>query len=297
MEQLQALRRKIDSAEDLQSVVRTMKTLAAVSIREYEKAVESLRQYSRTVELGLQVLMRDAGPEAMKPWDREETRIGAVVFGSDQGMVGQFNDQIVAFAVEAMDGSGIPRGNRHVMAIGERVTARLEDAGHRVEEEVSLFDFIMDLTSVVQNILVKIDEWRIGKDIGRIRIFFNRTSSEASYEPAVTDLLPLDMDWLRGLETKPWPTRVLPAYSMGWKPLFSSLLRQYFFVTLYRATVESLAGENASRLAAMQVAEKNIEERLEELNAKYQHRRQEAVTAELLDIVSGFEVLSESGDR
>ncbi len=73
--------------------------------------------------------------------------------------------------------------------------------------------------------------------------------------------------------------------------LFSALIRQYVFVSLYRACVESMASENASRLTSMQAAEKNIEDRLEELNAQYRHERQSSITSELLDIISGFEAL------
>jgi F-type H+-transporting ATPase subunit gamma len=80
---------------------------------------------------------------------------------------------------------------------------------------------------------------------------------------------------------------------MEWQHLFSSLIRHYFFVALYRAVTESLASENASRLAAMQAAQKGIEERLDELNAQYQRQRQNAITVELLDIVSGFEALTQ----
>jgi F-type H+-transporting ATPase subunit gamma len=91
------LRRKIDSAGNLQSVVRTMKALAASSIGQYEQSVRALGDYYRTVELGLGVCFRATGSAA---WMTGETRrkdagaIGAVVFGSDQGLVGQFNDVV-----------------------------------------------------------------------------------------------------------------------------------------------------------------------------------------------------------
>ena len=78
--------------------------------------------------------------------------------------------------------------------------------------------------------------------------------------------------------------------------LFSALFQQHFFVGLYRACAESLASENASRLAAMQVAEKNIEERLFDLKATFQQQRQDTITAELLDIVSGFEALAQDSE-
>jgi len=82
---------------------------------------------------------------------------------------------------------------------------------------------------------------------------------------------------------------------MDRKSLFSSLIREYLFVSLFRAFAESLASENASRLAAMQGAEKNIEEQLGELNRRYHQQRQMSITEELLDIVSGYEALSDDG--
>ncbi len=78
---------------------------------------------------------------------------------------------------------------------------------------------------------------------------------------------------------------------MDWENLFRALIREYLFVSIYRAFANSLASENASRLAAMQSAEKNIEERLEELFMQFHRQRQMVITEEILDIVSGFEAL------
>src|ERR1700691_1165009 len=97
----ESLRRKIDGAGDLQGVVRSMKALAASSIGQYEKAVQSLEDYYRTVELGLSVCLRhtEAAPfAAAKPPPKGDPRkemLGAVVFGSDQGLVGRFNEVLV----------------------------------------------------------------------------------------------------------------------------------------------------------------------------------------------------------
>ncbi len=80
---------------------------------------------------------------------------------------------------------------------------------------------------------------------------------------------------------------------MAQERLFSALFQQHFFLGLYRACAESLASENASRLASMRIAEKNIEERLFDLKAAFQQQRQDTITEELLDIVSGFEALAQ----
>jgi F-type H+-transporting ATPase subunit gamma len=90
-----SLGRKINSAGDLQSVVRTMKSLAASSISQYEQSVRALGDYYRIVELGLGVCFRGTGSTALMTEEtkqKDASTIGAVVFGSDQGLVGQFND-------------------------------------------------------------------------------------------------------------------------------------------------------------------------------------------------------------
>ncbi|TFG80642.1 MAG: F0F1 ATP synthase subunit gamma, partial [Chromatiales bacterium] len=96
-----SLRRKISSAGDLQSVVRTMKALAASSIGQYEQSVRALADYYQTVELGLGVCFREGEPvqASVEPGGRADAvGIGAVVFGSDQGLVGQFNEVVVQYA-------------------------------------------------------------------------------------------------------------------------------------------------------------------------------------------------------
>ena len=94
---LESLRRKIDGAGDLEGVVRSMKALAASSIGQYENAVQSLDDYYRTVELALVACIHQAGPVSFAEGNRpsHERAIGAVVFGSDQGLVGRFNEVIV----------------------------------------------------------------------------------------------------------------------------------------------------------------------------------------------------------
>ena len=92
---------------------------------------------------------------------------------------------------------------------------------------------------------------------------------------------------------KKWESKSLPIFRMDGDKIFSSLIREYLFVSLYRAFAESLASENASRLASMQNAEKNIEEQLLDLHVQFHRTRQMTITEELLDIVAGFEALQE----
>lgn len=79
---------------------------------------------------------------------------------------------------------------------------------------------------------------------------------------------------------------------MGGSATLRALIREYLFVSLFRACAESLASENASRLAAMERADRNIDELLEDLNGTFHRLRQSGIDAELFDVISGFEALA-----
>ena len=129
-------------------------------------------------------------------------------------------------------------------------------------------------------------------EVVELHLFYNRPTSGAVYEPIDQRLLPLDETWRRRLAQLPWPTKNLPEVMGGDIETLRALIREYLFVSLFRACAESLASENASRLAAMQRADKNIDELLEDLNGTFHRLRQSGIDEELFDIVSGFEALS-----
>ncbi len=291
MDTLESLKRKIKNAEDLQSVVKIMKTISASNIREYEQAVLSLGEYYKTIEMGLQAVMMNK-PNGLLTAEQAESgkRLGAVIFGSDQGLCGSFNEKVAAFAIDKM--SEFKHEERNVLAVGERVIPRLEEAGQPVEIHFSFFGNHLGITQVMLDVLVTLEEWRMKKGIDRVVLFYNRSVSSATFSPQMVNLFPLEMPWLSSLAEKEWPSRSKPTFSMNADHLLSSLVRQYLFFSLYRAFIESLASENASRLLSMQVAEKNIEEHLNELNMRFHRQRQTAITSELLDVVTGFEAIT-----
>jgi F-type H+-transporting ATPase subunit gamma len=292
VETTEALRKTLRTTEDLQAVVKTMKALAAVNIRHYQTAVEALAQYHHTVELGLRVVLRLRPEGAVSARSALRRRLGAIVFGSDQGMCGTLNEQVAAHATTIMDDLGIAPHQRTVVAVGGRVAGLLEDAGQRLEERLSAPSSVAAITMMVQDLVVKIEAWHARQGCDHIVLFYHRLLSGASSRPAMFHLLPVDLEWLQRLEKQPWPSRSLPMFTMNSDRLFSALSRQYLFVSLCRALAESLASENASRLASMQAAERNIVERLQDLNTQVHRQRQNAITEELLDIVAGYEVLA-----
>lgn len=285
------LRRKIEGAGDLRSVVRTMKAVAASSIGQYEQSVLALGDYYRTVELGLRVCL---GPTPPAPADSARPKgrrapMGAVVFGSDQGLVGRFNDAVADFAIPKLAELS---PEVEVWAVGERVQARLEEAGLNIRGLLPVPGSVQAITPLVGRILVE-SESLLGRDeAAGFHLFYNRHLSGATYEPASQRLLPLDRQWLEEIAGLDWPGPNLPQTMGQEETTLRALLREYLFVSLFRACAESLASENASRLAAMQRAEKNIEELLENLNREFHQLRQSGIDEELFDVISGFEALS-----
>lgn len=293
MDTLETLQKTIASLEELHSVVKTMKILAAVNIRQYEQAAASLSEYNRAVELGLQVTLKLLPENSQLTHDTAQGPVGCIVVGSDQGMCGALNERIVSYTLETLRERGVKQEERTIIAVGLRVTTRLEDAGEFIERSLPVPGSAEGVTSFVQNLTISTEEWRIRHGVGRILLLYNRFLSGASYQPHLVQLLPLDPQWVHALRRKPWPSHVLPLITMDPDRLFSHLIQQHLFVSLHRALCESLASENASRLTSMQNAERNITERLDELHGQFHQQRQTAITGELLDILSGFEALME----
>lgn len=295
------LRRKIGSAADLQSVVRAMKAQAAAAVGQYERSVVALGDYARSVELGLTACFREE--EAMAPSDvphrsRQGVAIRAIVFGSDQGLVGRFNQLVVDHACASL--ANLPAAAQ-VWAVGERVRACLADARLPILDVFPVPGSVEAIARLVGELLVTVvgesrDRDRIGS-VSELYLFYNRTTSGAAFGPVGQRLLPLDDAWRHELEHRPWPTGMLPEILGSAAATRRALISEYLFVSLFRACAESLASENASRLAAMDRADRNIDKMLVTLHDTFQRLRQGRIDEELSDVLSGFKALSESTRR
>ena len=292
-ETIEALRQKIGKARTLGSVVRTMKTLAASNIKQYEEAVRALIVYYRAIELGLSACLRGMDGQysrVINPEKKAHLTI-AVVVGTDQGLVGSFNDQltdVVTHKLEELSGRTI------ILAVGERIQSRLTDACHKPEELFAVAGSVNAIAPLVGDLLAAVEKLRKKEAMIQLYLFYNSPESGEIYHSLSKRLLPLDITWEREIRRTVWPTKAIPEMLSGSDTVRWALVREYLFVSLFRACAESLASENASRLSAMQRAEKNIDDILEDLARLYNNRRQSGIDAELFDVMSGFNSLSDS---
>ncbi|WON73884.1 F0F1 ATP synthase subunit gamma [Nitrosospira sp. Is2] len=297
------LRQKIDRARELGSVVSTMKALATANLVQYEKSARSLDDYYRVVQLGLSVCFRGRTPPATMaaPGAKEHAGVtGAIVFGSDQGLVGQFNDVVADYAGDTL--ASLP-GRKKVWAIGERVHDRLGDMQLPLNGRFDVPLSIKGITPLVGELLLRImvpgtlesvAQHKNGPEnrLERLYLFYNRSDPGMAYEPVAERLLPLDETWRRSLAELPWPSKNLPEVAGDVASTLQALVREYLFVSLFRACAGSMASENASRLTAMERAERNIDELLEDLQKTFYRQRQSKIDEELFDVIAGVEALT-----
>ena len=176
METLESLRKKITGATEIQSVVRTMKTMAAANIGQYEMAVNSLEDYYRTIVLGLIAYFREEKigkiVEKKRPQKKVEKSVGAIVFGSDLGLVGQFNDSLSSFALRFLN--KLP-GKKEVWPVGERIQLFLSESGLNTTHLFSVPNSVDAITPLVGQILIKSQQSIEEGSLQSIYIFYNKT--------------------------------------------------------------------------------------------------------------------------
>ncbi|MBN2755179.1 MAG: F0F1 ATP synthase subunit gamma [Candidatus Goldbacteria bacterium] len=286
MQSPEEVKRKLSGAESLKSIVRTMKVLAAVNVRQYEKMSAAVDSYNEIVEMGFRVFL--GADEKKHDLVQEKGNSAFIILGSDMGMCGRFNDQIASHALEAIGG----KGDNAVMAVGDKVSGKLEDAGIKPEETI-IYPAVLSagIVPLLREIILIIDRWRETRNINSITVFYNKPADSLSYSAASKMILPMEPGYLEELRKREWKSNSIPIYKEDSVKLFSSLVKNYIYVSLYRAFVESLVSENTARLVSMQAAEKHTAERIEELTLEYNMERQDAITSEILDIIAGAEAV------
>jgi F-type H+-transporting ATPase subunit gamma len=278
------------SAKDLSAVVRSMKALAASSIAQYERSVDALTDYYRTIELAVSVCVRQrssAGPVAAT---EPPTTRAAIVFGSDQGLVGRFNEVLMEYAATTL--ASMPGKIHRVWTVGERMRVLVTDAGLPIPVNFPVPITIDGITPLVGEILIALEAEFEHDFNSEIYLFHNQPLSDAGFQPVSKRLLPLDASWEHDLTRLPWPSPCLPEVVGKTAAALAALIREYLFVLIFQACAQSLASENASRLAAMRRAEQNIAELLTTLSRNYHRLRQESIDEEMREVITGYEALS-----
>ncbi|KMQ73156.1 F0F1 ATP synthase subunit gamma [Marinobacter subterrani] len=284
---LEALSRRTETLTSIRGIVHTMKTMSAINAVPYERAAESVAAYHQTVLNGLRAFMAKTGPIAM-PVAAQAERI-LVVFGSDHGLCGNYNEALASHARAATEATD----NTRVLCVGARMKDALTDQGLTPDTSFLPPASADGIGRLAGDIVTRLDEVGGGDLHNRVAVTlaFTRRAGRGQREPVMAPLLPLAPSLLSAPGHTGWQSRSLPDYTMSATPLFAALLRNHIFATVFQASAEALVTENAARLALMQQAEQAVEDRLEEVGGQFRLVRQDEITSELMDIIIGFEAL------
>jgi F-type H+-transporting ATPase subunit gamma len=214
----------------------------------------------------------------------------AVLFGSDQGLCGAYNDRVVTAACEFIRKTA---GDVRTAVIGRRAHDMLALKGVEAVFSARAPTSLEGVNSQAVELAADVFERHCELDAARMVFVYNAYESMGRFKEKCLQVLPPPRD-LAETDT---------AYSFACDPLlttvvgdlFASLAEEYFFIQFFRALLESHCSENGARLMSMTAAGRNIEDTLAELTREYQTARQESITAELLDVIGGAEALQTGG--
>ncbi len=290
MQNLQSLKKSLESTESLKTIVTTMKAHAATNIVQFESAAKASMRYRSILDMALYVLLSQED-EIITAQEKKEAYTLHIIFGSDYGLAGQFNERMANFVLEK-----IPKASDHrVIVIGEQLLNRVRDDLNIID--VGTLPLSQEgIFSVVQGLLFKI-EGLLDKDPPfKGLLYYCNPLEESSCQEESDVFFPLDLKALSEKNIK-WDSRSIPTYRMDGQDLLSDLMSQYFFLTLYRTFCYSLVSENMSRMESMSSASQNIDEKIERLNFMYRMKRQSDITAEINDVISGFKAIKKKDDH
>ena len=280
---LEQLNRQIETTSDLRNIVSTMKMLSSVSVNQYMTAQQGISDY-------LSVLYD--GFKALNVNGYLNTRIGktsnipktlAVLIGSDNGLVGSFNKNILLTAKKTF--KTYQTEEITYICIGRKLCAMAQFSGLNPTESFPISNTIEEIADIASQLLLKIEQIKNKRKIERVVLFYNQ-KEETSAVVQSSQLIPFPTS-LFDTTKKQWRERAFPYISMDFHQLFLSLIHEYLTTLISQAIISSLACEHYTRMINMQQAEKNIDDSLEELNLIFAQNRQTAITDELIDIISG----------
>ena len=287
---IEALKKRLKTTEDLRSIVSTMKALSSVSILQYEQANNSLKKYRDNLVDAFQALVLSQGmPEISK--DKSAPKYLFILVGSDTGLVGKFNQEIMEKSIFWLKKHNINPAEVSFITIGKRITAIAEQKKVKIFAKYASANSAKTINSMAETLIIKIEEATRKMHSNHIFIWYHKRNKAAPVSLEHQKLIPFNYEKMKAVQKKPWPTNNLVQTDLKKEVFFTELVYQILGISLISFLNYSLAAEHFIRMTNMQAAEKNIDENLAQMNLEYQQQRQEQITGELIDIVAGYQAM------
>lgn len=277
MEQAQAIKARLENLSELRKLFRALRAMAAGRLHEAQDALPGIREYARVVEAALSDALALA--EGRVPTPRGKAGPVLIVICAEHGFVGGFNARLLDRA-EALCQPG-----ERLIVIGSRGATIAAERSLSPEARPPMATHANGVPALARRLFPLVADAR------RVRVVFGRYRKGGNFD--VTDRPVLPPEPLPPVSN----ALILPLAHLPPAELLERLFEEYLFALLSAALMESFASENAARLQVMEAADKTIAEKLVVLHRAENDIRQETITAELLDVVTGAEAVASRTPR
>ena len=267
------------SMSELLDIIGALRSLASMRVQEAHRALPHIRRYAETMaaSIGAALLLL---PEA-EPMSRKATgRRAFVLCTAEHGFVGGFNERILDVAENLLDPDDA------LFILGSRGAALMQERGRRSAWVHPMATHPDGVPEIIRRLTAELYDWIARGELTRVEVLFarHRQGSGTTIEQRL--LFPIDLAWFA-----PAQLRLPPLHHLSPSALVEKLIADYLLGLLTEAAIEALASENSARFAAMDSARENVSKKLEQLRQDARQARQDEITTELLDLVTGTEAL------
>ena len=280
------IKRRIRSVKNTQKITRAMKMVAASKLRRAQEAIEQARPYA----LSMRGLVNNLASRAeldmhplLHPGDKSGN-IGLVVITSDRGLCGAFNSNIVHAALDHIR-SKFQDKKVTLTIVGRKGVDLLRRRHDTIGETYTgpAANPVMETSGVI---IKDVSDHFAHGDTDEIYCVYNEFKSALTQQVTLEKLLPFE----------PTPAEKGEApidyiYEPSQTDVFEALLWKHLQIQMHRILNESAASEHGARMTAMDAATTNAGDMIDRLELQYNHARQDAITKELIEVVSGAEAL------
>ena len=285
MASMKDIKRRKGSIQSTQQITKAMKLVSTVKLQKAKGRAEQTDPYFNYMYQTVSSMLAKSG-NINHPYLKsgETTKKAVVVITSNRGLAGGYNSNIV----KLVTGSGIPKEDAKIYAIGSKGREALERRGYQIAfEDAEMIESpsYADASALCKKILKSFSDG----EIGEIYLAYTHFKNTVSHEPKLIKLLPVEIDVDKAADDT---SNILMNYEPNTEEALDMIIPKYITSLFYGALVEAVASENGARMQAMDSATSNAEEMISDLTLKYNRARQGAITQELTEIIAGASAIS-----
>ena len=293
----EALQKRIKTTQELREIVKNMKALSSVSIWQYTQANKALEKCRANLRDAFHALVLNNGVPQINNKQNAPAKYLYILIGTDNGMVGKFNKEIIEKVKTDLKAQKINLKDTLFIIVGKRLAMIAVQSGFNVYKQYGISNSVKVVSTLAENVILDIDAATRLQRVTNVTVYYHKRQGSTAVNFEKRNLLPIDKKLWKNNLSKKWETNNFPMVGGDKHKLFKALVNESLMIDVIRFLNSSLAAEHFTRMTAMQEAENNIDENLERMNLEYQQQRQENITDELIDVISGADAMRRNNKK